>query len=112
MRRTRSLIVAAVLSATLFTGTGTAQTPAHAGRRVIFKGTASYPDLAKRMHVGGVVKLELIVRANGAVKSATILGGSPVLVQSASDAVQKWKFEGASQETTEVVQVVFELPSF
>jgi outer membrane biosynthesis protein TonB len=36
-----------------------------------------------------------------------VLGGNPVLVEAAADAVNKWKFEAASSETTEVVQVTF-----
>jgi hypothetical protein len=31
-----------------------------------------------------------------------------VLIESATDAVGKWKFEAASEETTETVQLVFE----
>ena len=37
-----------------------------------------------------------------------VLGGNPVLVESAQDAVGKWKFEPAQNETTEIVQVAFE----
>ena len=55
----------------------------------------------------GVVKLEVVVRGNGSVKSAKVLGGSPLLIDSATEAVSKWKFEPAPQETTEVVQVQF-----
>ena len=60
------------------------------------------------MHIRGTVKVEAIVRPNGTVKSTRVLGGNPVLVQSAEDAVAKWKFEPAQGETTEVVQLSFE----
>ncbi|MCU1304302.1 MAG: hypothetical protein JWQ87_4586 [Candidatus Sulfotelmatobacter sp.] len=60
------------------------------------------------MHVGGVVKLEVVVGGNGAVKSARALGGNPVLIESATDAVRKWKFETTSAPTTEVLQLIFE----
>jgi hypothetical protein len=36
------------------------------------------------------------------------LGGNPVLVESAQDAVSKWKFEASQGETTEIVQLAFE----
>jgi TonB family protein len=104
MRRVGSLIVAAALAAGLFTWTDTAQA---AGRRAVDKVPAVYPELAKRNRIRGVVKVEVVVRENGTVKSAKVLGGSPVLVDSAADAVRKWKFEPASQETTEVVQIEF-----
>ena len=68
----------------------------------------SSPNCAKRMHVGGVVKVEVVVRANGSVKSTKAVGGNPVLIDSATDAIRKWKFEAASAESTEVLQVTFE----
>ncbi len=67
-----------------------------------------YPDLAKRMHIAGVVKLEVVIQANGNVKSTKVVGGNPVLIQSATDAVRKWKFEAAPDETIGVVELTFE----
>jgi TonB family protein len=66
-----------------------------------------YPELAKKMHIRGVVRVEAIVRSNGSVKSTRVLGGNPVLVEAAADAVAKWKFIASQGETTEVVQLVF-----
>lgn len=60
------------------------------------------------MHIRGTVRVEATVRPNGAVKSTRVLGGNPVLVTAAQDAVTKWKFEPAQSETTEVVQLTFE----
>jgi TonB family protein len=60
------------------------------------------------MHIRGIVKVEAVVRPNGTVKSTRVLGGNPVLVDAALDAVGKWKFEPAQGETTEVVQLAFE----
>jgi TonB family protein len=77
-------------------------------RKVINRIAPVYPELAKRMHTSGVVKLEVVIRADGNVKSTKALGGNPVLILSAIDAVRKWKFEAASEETTEVVQIAFE----
>jgi TonB family protein len=51
--------------------------------------------------------VEVAVRPNGSVKSTTVLGGSPVLVQAAIDAIQKWKFEASPNETTETVVLNF-----
>ena len=77
-------------------------------RKVTSKVPPVYPDLAKKMHLHGTVKVEAVVRPNGAVKTTRVLGGNPVLVDSALDAVGKWKFEPAQGETTEVVQVTFD----
>jgi len=78
-----------------------------ADRKVITRIAPAYPELAKRMHLQGVVKVEAIVRPNGTVKSTRVLGGNPVLVNSAMDAINKWKFEPASSETIELVQLTF-----
>jgi TonB family protein len=59
------------------------------------------------MHIQGMVKVEAVVRANGTVKSARALGGNPVLIDAATDAVSKWKFEPAPADTTEIVQLSF-----
>jgi len=80
----------------------------HPDRRVITKIAPDYPELAKRMHIQGAVKLEVGVKANGAVKSTRVIGGNPVLVQAAANAVSKWKFEIAQGETVEIIQLTFQ----
>lgn len=82
--------------------------PPASGRAVASRVAPAYPELARKMHIRGTVKVEAIVRANGLVRATRILGGNPVLIEAASDAVKKWKFEPASAETIEVVQLTFE----
>lgn len=81
---------------------------ANSERKITSRVAPNYPELAKKMHIRGVVKIEAIVRPNGTVKATRVLGGNPVLVDSAIEAVGKWKFEIAQDETTEVVQLTFE----
>ena len=76
-------------------------------RKVTLRVTPACPELARRMHIQGAVKLEVVVKPNGTVKSTRVIGGNPVLVQAASDAVNKWKFEAGPNETTELVQLTF-----
>jgi TonB family protein len=104
------LLLAAVMAAlTISTTTGqTAPESSHSERKVASRVTPVYPELAKKMHIRGTVKVEAIVRPNGQVKSTRLLGGNPVLVTAALDAVSKWKFETAQSETTEVVQLTFD----
>ncbi|MGB8013030.1 MAG: energy transducer TonB [Terriglobales bacterium] len=109
MRRAGILIVAAALLAALSVQASTAESQGRAARKIVARIAPFYPDVAKHMRLAGVVKLEVVVKPNGTVKSAKPLGGSPLLIQSASDAVLKWKFEAAPDETTEVVQVAFQL---
>jgi outer membrane biosynthesis protein TonB len=56
------------------------------------------------MKLGGTVKVVAVVAADGNVKSVEPMGGSPVLLKAAEDAVAKWKFApGAeSKETVEL----------
>jgi outer membrane biosynthesis protein TonB len=42
------------------------------------------------------------------LKSTKIVGGHPLLVNAALDALKKWKFEPASEESTGVVEFKFE----
>ena len=109
MRRSVSFITIALVALT--TSLATAQSPPASPaieRKVAARVAPNYPDLAKKMHIHGVVKVEAVVRANGSVKATRVLGGNPVLVDAAIDAVNKWKFEAAQNESTEVVQLSFE----
>jgi TonB family protein len=108
MRRVGGLVVGLALCTGAFIAASGAQAEGHAGRRAIERVAPVYPELARRAHIRGIVKLEVVVRPNGSVKSANALGGSPALIQSAIDAVRKWKFEAAPEETTELVQLAFE----
>lgn len=77
-------------------------------RKIATRVPPVYPELAKKMHIHGAVRVEAVVRPNGSVKSTRVLGGNPVLGEAAEDAVAKWKFEPAQAQTTEVVQLAFE----
>ena len=76
-------------------------------RKVTARVAPAYPELARRMRLQGVVKIEAVVKPNGTVKSTRVLGGNPVLVDAAAEAVTKWRFEAGPSETTEIVQLTF-----
>jgi len=82
-----------------------AATPAK--RKVRSKVTPDYPALAKQMNITGKVKLEATVAADGHVVSTKVVGGSPLLVNAATDALKKWHYEAAPKETEEVVEFEF-----
>lgn len=77
-------------------------------RKVKTKVSPAYPELARRMSISGVVKVQVVVAPNGSVKSTKVVGGHPLLVNAAVDAVKKWRFEAASEETTGVVEFKFD----
>ena len=77
------------------------------GRKVKSKVAPSYPEIARKMGLTGTVKLQLLIAPNGNVKETKVIGGHPILVNAAMDAVKKWKFETASAETTGTVEIRF-----
>jgi TonB family protein len=80
---------------------------AEISRKVKSRVTPLYPEIARRMNISGVVKLVVVVAPNGVVKSTKVMGGHPLLVSAAEDAVKKWKFEPAAQEDSGVVEFTF-----
>jgi TonB family protein len=61
-----------------------------------------YPELARRMHLSGSVKLEVAITSGGNVRNVNARGGNPLLVQAATDAIKKWQFEPGPEETKEI----------
>jgi TonB family protein len=77
-------------------------------RKVKTRVSPSYPDLARRLSIRGTVKVVVVVAANGNTKDARVVGGNPVLVNAALDAVKKWKFEPAADESTVTLEFDFQ----
>jgi TonB family protein len=67
-----------------------------------------YPELAKQMNITGTVKLMVVVAPNGSLKDAKVVGGNPILVNAAMDALKKWKFEPANGESSGTVEFKFQ----
>jgi TonB family protein len=62
-----------------------------------------YPDIAKRLHVAGIVKVEATVSSDGRVTDVKTVSGNHMLAPAAEDAVRKWKFaQGESEEKIDV----------
>lgn len=76
-------------------------------RKVIAKTAPSYPELAKKMHVTGKVRLEVVVAPSGAVNAARLVGGNPVFEKSAIEAVKQWRFDPGPKETKAVIALEF-----
>jgi TonB family protein len=89
--------------------TSAQDSPADSGKRKVrVRVTPEYPALAKQMNVTGKVKIEATVAADGHVVSTKIVGGSPLLVNAALEALKKWHFEPAAKESTEIVEFAFD----
>lgn len=83
-----------------------AQSSTDLGRKVVRKVQPDYPQDAKRMNLGGTVKLVAVVAPNGSVRKVEQVGGSPLLVRAAQAAVAQWKYE-AGTESTETIEIHF-----
>ncbi len=79
-----------------------------AGRKVRSKVVPAYPDIARAAHITGKVKIEATIAADGHVISTKVVGGSPLLVNAAMDALSKWRFEAGPSDSTEVIEFEFD----
>jgi len=84
-----------------------AQSEEHSGRKVIRSQTPDYPVVLKSKGIGGTVRLSATVLANGTVAHVEILGGNPILAESAVNAVMKWKYAPAASPSNEIVKFNF-----
>lgn len=76
-----------------------ASASAQEGRKVIAKPTPRYPEIAKHLKLVGTVKVEIVIGPDGKVKSTNVVGGHPVLINAALEALKEWKYEPAKTET-------------
>jgi len=78
-----------------------------AGRKVVNKVSPIYPALARQMRLAGSVKIMATVGPDGTPKGTEVLGGHPLLTQAAVNAVLKWKWAAAPEETKELIELKF-----
>jgi TonB family protein len=105
----RHLIILFVALLALTASAAPAQDPdaSQHARKVVHMVNPVYPDLARRLQMSGVVKLRATVAPNGSVKSTEVVGGHPILIKAAQDAVTNWKFATAPDETQELIELNF-----
>jgi TonB family protein len=86
--------------------TAQSQPSASTARRILQKTPAVYPDIARKMNIVGTVRVLALVEADGKVKGVDPMGGSPLLLKAAQDAVLKWRFAPGG-ETKEIIELNF-----
>jgi len=84
-----------------------AQEQSETTRKIVSRVVPVYPELANKMQIRGTVKVEVVVAPNGKVKFTQVMGGSPLLAKAAVDAIEKWKWGPAPQETKEIIELNF-----
>jgi TonB family protein len=113
--RMRYVLILFFLFSTLLGPAGTAQgqqsslsasSSAEAARRIVRQTPPVYPEMARKIGLGGTVKVVAVIAADGDVKSVEPVGGSPLLIKAAEDAVAKWKFAPGT-ESRQTVELHF-----
>lgn len=56
---------------------------------------ATYPEMAKRMKIEGIVRMSLRVGTDGVARDIKVLGGNPLLVSAAQESVRRARFESS-----------------
>jgi TonB family protein len=84
-----------------------AQSEERSSRKVIRTQQPNYPAVLRSKGIGGIVRLRAKVRANGTVAGVDILGGNPILAESAAQAVMTRKYAPAASSSNEIVSFEF-----
>src|SRR5216684_1308572 len=84
------------ISLLLLTGATFGLAQDNSGRKVVKKAPVPYPSILRVKGIGGVVRLKVFVKPDGTVRDAEIVGGNPILADSAQKSVMQWKFSPGS----------------
>ena len=104
----RISVVVLIFVFLLFVSIASAEKAGKPDRAVITRVQPAYPPIMKEAHIGGIVRLNATVLANGTVEKVVILGGNPALADGAVQAVRQWKFAAGPSRTEEEVVLKFD----
>jgi TonB family protein len=77
-------------------------------RALLIRVEPEYPETLRQLGIGGTVRLQVTVSPQGRAESVTLLGGNPILGESAIKAVTQWVYAPAPSRTTIQVSVPFD----
>jgi TonB family protein len=77
-------------------------------RTLLVRVQPEYPEALRRLRIGGVVRLRVLISPKGSVKNVIMLGGNPILGDAAITAVKKWIYAPAVSETMIEITVRFD----
>jgi TonB family protein len=77
-------------------------------RKIKTQVTPAYPELMRRHRMGGTVKLRITINPDGRVTEAKAVGGHPMLIAPATEAVKQWKYEPGVEQTVTVIEIRFD----
>ena len=77
-------------------------------RRLITRVEPIYPTTLHSNHIGGIVRLKVTIAPNGSVEAVELLGGNPILGESAMMAVKKWIYAAGPSKTKTEISIPFD----
>lgn len=69
-------------------------------RKALKSPTPTYPEVARKFNVSGVVKVQVLIAPDGQIKDVKVIGGHPLLVSAVQETLKNWKYAPANSETT------------
>jgi TonB family protein len=76
-------------------------------RKLVHRVEPVYPQDLKRLNIGGTVKLDVKILPNGSIDKIAIVGGNPILADSAAKAVKQWQYAPSDSPTNLLLNVEF-----
>jgi TonB family protein len=80
----------------------------HGERKLIRRVEPNYPETLKRLGIGGTVRLQVTISAKGNVENVELLGGNPILGESAINAVKQWVYAAGHSRSVVEINVPFD----
>jgi TonB family protein len=77
-------------------------------RKLIRRVEPEYPETLKRLDIGGTVRLQVTISAKGNVENVELLGGNPILGESAINAVKQWVYAAGHSRSVVEINVPFD----
>ncbi len=79
-----------------------------AERKLVTRIEPEYPETLQRLQIGGTVRLMVAISPKGSVDSIELLGGNPILAESAINAVKLWIYAAGRSQTKIEVRIPFD----
>jgi TonB family protein len=77
-------------------------------RKLISRVEPVYPAILQSNHIGGTVRLKVTIASNGTVENVELLGGNPILGETAMAAIRKWVYAAGRSQTQAEVSIPFD----
>jgi|SRR5579864_490667 len=77
-------------------------------RKLVTRTEPEYPVSLRVLRIGGTVRLMLTVSPQGSVQEVDVLGGNPILAESAAKAVKQWVYAAGPSNTKLEVSLSFD----